>query len=183
MEPMTRTPRTPATCGLGDRILKVDHAGEHGAVNIYSGQLFMARLTAPGMVDELREFRAHEQRHRAIFAEELRRRGRPRCRSYWLCGVGGRVLGLITGLFGSGAISATTVAVESVVLRHLEQQLALLEDDDPAAVVAISAIVAEEQQHHDCSAGHLQGDRFWPRGLSPVVAAATEAVIWLGMRS
>ena len=31
---------------LGGRVLKVDHAGEHGAVNIYAGQIFMARLTA-----------------------------------------------------------------------------------------------------------------------------------------
>jgi len=179
---MKRVLQPSANSDLGDRILKIDHAGEHGAVNIYSGQIFMARLTAPGMVDELREFRAHEQRHRAVFGAELLRRGRPRCRSYWLCGFGGRVLGLITGLLGGSAISATTVAVESVVLRHLEQQLALLQGDDPSAVVAISAIVAEEQQHHDCSASHIQGDTFWSRLLSPVVSASTKAVIWLGMR-
>jgi len=179
---MKLTPQSSTSSDLGDRILKVNHAGEHGAVNIYSGQIFMARLTAPGIVDELREFRVHEQRHRAVFGAELLRRGRPRCRSYWLCGFGGRVLGLITGLLGAGAISATTVAVESVVLRHLEQQLALLQGSDPSAVMAVSAVVAEEQQHHDCSASHIQGDRFWSWLLSPVVSASTEAVIWLGMR-
>lgn len=166
----------------GDRIIKVNHAGEHGAVNLYSGQIFMARFTAPGMVDELKQFRAHEQRHRAIFAAELARRGRARCRSYRLCGIGGRVLGLITGLLGAGAISATTVAVERVVLRHLENQLSALHGNDPFAVAAISAIVAEERQHHDCSARHVQGSTFWSRLLSPVVSGSTEAVIWLGMR-
>jgi ubiquinone biosynthesis monooxygenase Coq7 len=35
---------------LANRILKVNHAGEHGAVNIYAGQILMARLLAPGMV-------------------------------------------------------------------------------------------------------------------------------------
>ncbi|WP_315386490.1 demethoxyubiquinone hydroxylase family protein [uncultured Stenotrophomonas sp.] len=166
----------------GNRIIKVNHAGEHGAVNIYTGQILLARLTAPHMVAELREFRSHEQRHRAIFRAELERRGRPRCRSYPLCGLGGLVLGLVTGLFGSSAIAATTTAVESVVLRHLEHQLEVLRDSDPAAVIAIASIVAEEQQHHDQSLAHGQTDSFWARLLNPVVTNSTEAVIWLGMR-
>jgi ubiquinone biosynthesis monooxygenase Coq7 len=170
------------THNLGDRILKVDHAGEHGAVNIYSGQIFMARFTAPDMVNELKEFRAHEKRHRTIFGAELLRRNQPRCWSYWLCGFGGCTLGLITGLLGSGAIAATTVAVERVVLRHLDQQLAALQDGDPSAVAAIFAIREEEQYHHDHSARHVQEGTFWLRFLSPIVSVSTEAVIWLGMR-
>ena len=66
---------------LGARILKVNHAGENGAVHIYAGQILVARLTAPALVAELREFRSHEERHRALFAAELQRRGQPRCRS------------------------------------------------------------------------------------------------------
>ncbi len=172
----------PVPTDLGDRIIKVNHAGEHGAIGIYTGQIFAAKLTAPRMVAELREFRSHEQRHRAIFGAELLRRGRRRCRSYWLCGVGGFVLGVMTGLFGRGAIAATTVAVESVVLRHLEHQLAALEGHDPAAVSAISSIVAEEQKHHDKSLEHIPAGTFWLKVLAPIVSASTEAVIRLGMR-
>lgn len=167
---------------LANRILKVNHAGENGAIHIYAGQIFMARLTAPSMLAELREFKSHEERHRAIFQEELDRRGRPRCKSYWLCALGGYVLGLLTGLFGRAAIAATAVAVERVVLRHLQHQLKLLAGQDEAAVQAISRIVTEEQQHHDQSAAQLTESRFWPRLLTPVVAASTESVIWLGMR-
>ena len=53
--------------------------------------------------------------------DRAQRRGKPRCRSYHLCGVGGWMLGLITGLLGRQAIAATTVAVENVVLGHLQQ--------------------------------------------------------------
>jgi ubiquinone biosynthesis monooxygenase Coq7 len=173
---------TPAFTDLGNRILKVNHAGEHGAIHIYAGQIFVARLTAPAMVGELREFKSHEEKHRAIFQEELRRRGRPRCKSHGLCAVGGCVLGLLTGLFGRSAIAATTVAVEQVVLGHLKQQLAMLEGQDEAAAQAISKIVEDEQHHHDRSASHLVQSRFWPRVLTPIVAVSTEAVIWLGMR-
>ncbi|MGH8037538.1 MAG: demethoxyubiquinone hydroxylase family protein [Stenotrophomonas sp.] len=171
-----------AATDLGGRIIKVNHAGEHGAIAIYTGQILLARLTAPRLVDELREFRSHEQRHRAIFGAELERRGRRRCRSYWLCGMGGFVLGAVTGLCGSAAISATTTAVESVVLRHLVHQLEVLQGHDPAAVAAISSIVAEEQQHHDQALEHVQAGTFWPRVLGPIVSSSTEAVIWLGMR-
>jgi ubiquinone biosynthesis monooxygenase Coq7 len=164
------------------RVLKVNHAGENGAVNIYAGQICFARFTAPGMVAELAEFKSHEEGHREVFWAELQRRNRPRCRSYWLCGAGGFTLGLITGLFGRRAIAATTVAVERVVLRHLEHQVKQLHGKDEAAVKAIESIVEEERHHHDQSASHIAVGQFWPRVLSPIVSASTEAVIWVGMR-
>lgn len=167
---------------LGSRILKVDHAGEFGAMAIYTGQIFMARLFARDLVSELLEFRDHERGHRAIFAAELKRRGRPRCRSYWLCGLGGLSLGLLSGLLGRSAISVTTVAVESVVLRHLTTQLNELRGVDEHAVTAIAAIVAEERLHHDRAANHVPVGSVWHGVLTPVISAATESIIWLGMK-
>lgn len=168
---------------LGSKILRVNHAGEHGAVNIYAGQILAARLTAPSMVAELAHFKAHEEKHRALFLEELQFRGVRRCRSYWLCGAGGFVLGLFTGILGRQFIAATTVAVERVVLEHLQTQLQELSGHDERAVVVISAIVEDEQHHHDQSASHLSPHRVVPALMGHVVSAATESVIWLGMRS
>ena len=167
---------------LGARIVKVNHAGENGAVHIYAGQIAVARFTARHMLAELREFKAHEEQHRAIFAAELQRRQRPRCRSYLLCGWGGYVLGCTTALFGQHAIAATTVAVERVVLGHLQQQVQQLANIDENAVHAIAKIIEDEQRHHDNAAHHLQGARWWPAVLTPIVSASTETVIWLGMR-
>ena len=167
---------------LGSRILKVNHAGEFGAICIYSGQIAIARLIARDLVPELVEFRSHEVRHRQIFGAELARRGRRRCRSYWLCGAGGLMLGLMTGVLGRSAIAATTVAVESVVLRHLDHQLAMLRGTDAAAVEAISAITEEERAHHDQAALHVDESGMLYRVLRPLVSMATESVIWLGMR-
>lgn len=164
------------------RILKVNHAGENGAIHIYAGQIFCARLTAPHMIPELLGYKADEERHRALFGDELQRRQRPRCRSYWLCGIGGYLLGLFTGLLGARAIAATTVAVERVVLGHLQQQIVYLAGKDEAAVSAIQSIIAEEQQHHDQSSAHARGESRWTAALSAIVAGATESVIWIGMR-
>jgi 3-demethoxyubiquinol 3-hydroxylase len=166
----------------GDRFLKVDHAGEHGAVSIYKAQLWMAMLRAPELVPELTEFLAHEIRHRSIFGAELARRGVARCRSWHLCGAGGFALGLLTGLLGRRAIAATTVAVEQVVLRHLAEQLRALGVGDGAARAAIERIVADERGHHDQSARHLVSPTRLERALMALVRGATEVVIWLGMR-
>jgi 3-demethoxyubiquinol 3-hydroxylase len=167
---------------LGDRILKVNHAGEHGAVNIYRGQRAACRWQSVALRRELEEFQAHEERHRAVFAEELRRRSVRRCRSYHLCGLGGLALGFVTGLCGRPSISATTVAVERVVLRHLEGQLRDLRESDPEAYRAVLSIVEDERSHHDRAALDKRQGVFWPRVLRPLVSAATETVIWLGMR-
>ena len=133
------------------------------------------------MKSEIEEFIAHEQHHRALFAAELERRGVRRCRSYHLCGLGGLVLGLITGMIGPRAIALTTEAVESVVLRHLQHQLTTLSSNDPVAAAVIKQIVQDEQEHHDRSAERLSKPPALDRLLARAVRAATETVIWLGM--
>ena len=166
----------------GDRILKVNHAGEHGAVNIYRGQRLACFWRDAGLKRELEEFRAHEERHRAIFAAELERRGLRRCRSYGLCGLGGLMLGLVTGICGRASIAAVTVAVERVVLRHLEAQLRELDGVDPPAHAAVSSIIEDERTHHDRAAQEPRQGIFWPRVIRPTVSAVTEFVIWSGMK-
>jgi 3-demethoxyubiquinol 3-hydroxylase len=174
--------RLAAAESLGDRVIKVDHAGEHGAVNIYRAQLLACRWRRSDIRSDLREFLDHEMRHRAVFAAELMRRGRRRCRSYHLCGLGGFALGLLTGLCGRASIAATTVAVETVVLRHLEAQMSTLRLMDPAAVAAIRLIIDDERAHRDRQGFESTAGLFWPRVLRPMVSWATEAVIWLGMQ-
>lgn len=167
---------------LGDRVIKVDHSGEHGAVCIYSAQIWVARWRAPGLVAKLIHFRAHELSHRTRFGAELQRRGLRQCRSYHLCEAGGFVPGLVTGLFGGGAIAATTVAIERVVLRHLHEQVAALEKLDTEAAEALREIIHEEQEHHDRSFAQLPSHSWATKLVDGVVAASTEVVIWLGMR-
>ena len=167
---------------LGDRVIKVDHAGEHGAVCIYRAQRWFAQFRAPEMVPELDHFLTHERGHRARFRDELARRGQRRCRSYVWCGVGGFVLGAVTGVAGRNAIAATTVAIERVVLRHMQEQVEELTGLDYEAVRALREIIVEEQEHHDISVARLPRRGVWPAIIDPAVSASTTVVIWLGMR-
>ena len=166
---------------LADRLLRLDHAGENGAVSIYAGQMAVARWTAPAMLDDLARFQADERRHRALFAAELQRRGLTRCKSFTICAVGGYMLGLVTGLLGRPAIAATTVAVEKVVLRHLERQITVLSTSDAAAARTVSDIVAEETAHRD-GFDAQRGSSLLLRPIQAIVSASAELAIWLGMR-
>jgi ubiquinone biosynthesis monooxygenase Coq7 len=134
------------------------------------------------MVGELTEFLVHERRHRALFAAELKARGRPRCRSFHLCTASGSIAGLVTGLIGRRAIAATTVAIERVVLHHLTLQLAALEGEDAGATATIRAIIDDEQEHHDRSASRLGRATLLERLIDRSIAFSTSAIIWLGMR-
>ena len=167
---------------LGDRVMKVDHAGELGAICIYTAQKWLAHWRAPDMVPELDGFLNHERSHRSRFAAELKARGMSRCRSFHFCGIGGWLLGAATGVLGRNAIAATTVAIERVVLAHMQQQLIELERCDVQAADTLRCVIGEEQQHHDLSAARLPDGSFWSKIIDPVVALSTECVIWLGMR-
>ena len=53
---------------------------------------------------------------------------------------------------------------------------------DAAAHAAISSILDDERSHHDRAAQEPRQGIFWPRVLKPAVSAATEFVIWTGMK-
>ena len=74
------------------------------------------------------------------------------------------------------------MAVERVVLRHLEIQLRELKGVDDAAYTAVAAIIDDERAHHDRAAHEPMQGVFWPRVLKPAVSAVTEFVIWTGMK-
>lgn len=168
-----------------ERMIKVDHAGENGAVNIYRAQKIGAGLYAFfGRADlrpRLAHFQDHEEEHRAIFARYLREASVRRCVSYHLCGLGGWMLGLVTGLMGARAIHATTYAVESVVLEHLNHQLDHLGSEDIRARDCVAKIYEDELSHHDAGQAGM-GESGLQRLLVTIVKACTSSVIAFGMR-
>jgi 3-demethoxyubiquinol 3-hydroxylase len=167
---------------IAEKMIKVDHAGENGAVNIYRGQHAVARFMHPRLCAGLAEFQGHEKEHRAIFQTYLADRGIRRCISYHACGCGGLALGLITALMGARAIAATTYAVEHVVLGHLNEQMTYLRNHDTTALHCVAQIRGDEQAHHDEAAEQMGAPDWLTCCLIRVVAFSTECVIRFGMR-
>ncbi len=160
------------------RILKVNHAGEYGAIRIYRAQLWLARRLQPPLVPFLETTLGHEIEHCRHFLDAMPLRGSRPCRAMWLWGLGGSALGLLTALMGRNAIFACTKAVEQTVHRHLDAQIAFLKDRDAPLRDLIATIQVEERQHL-----HHAADNLKPSPLNQVIEAvvnlSTEIVIWL----
>ena len=164
------------------KILKVDHAGEFGAINIYRSQILVSRIFGGEYVPMLEGFLKDEQRHLNIFWQEIKRRNGVKCKSYWLCGVGGYFMGFVSALLGKKGIMACTSAVESVVTSHLKKQLVYLESiGDKEAFQAVHSILEDEEHHRDV--GNAEGgEYFWYAPFRFFVSLFTKAVIRFGMR-
>ena len=165
------------------KILKVNHAGEFGAINIYRSQIFVSKFFMKDLVPLLRDFMEDEKRHMEIFWTEIQARNGIRCKSYWLCGVGGYFLGFVSSLLGRRGVMACTWAVESVVINHLHNQVAYLkEKDDVAALNAVENILEDEKNHRDTGFNEGGTGNIWYQPLRFSVSLFTESVIRFGMR-
>ena len=129
------------------RILKVNHAGEFGAIRIYGAQIAMARRLFPDIVPSLEEMHDDEIDHCRQFLEAMPPRSAKPCRIMSLWSLGGNVLGFLTALGGRNTVWICTEAVESAVHRHLEDQLTFLAARDPDLHALIAAIQEQELAH------------------------------------
>lgn len=169
----TRDPITIA------RILKVNHAGEHGAIRIYRAQIRVARWIYPDVVPFLEETLAHEMRHCALFRAAMPARQARPCRIMSLWGNGGYVLGLATALMGRQGIWICTAAVEGAVHRHLEDQLHFLDGRDAELRGLILSIQEQELSHLHHAEERMTSTGPWARGLGSFIAWSTDVAIWL----
>jgi ubiquinone biosynthesis monooxygenase Coq7 len=168
-----------------DGMLRVDHAGEYGAVRIYDGQLAVAQLLSWGRGrgrDEIGRMAEQEQHHLAAFDELLRaRRVRPTAlQPLWH--VAGYALGAATALLGERAAMACTVAVEEVIDEHYRAQAEHLGDRDPGLRDTIETFRADELRHRDAALAHGATDALGYGLISAVVKTGSRLAIWLSER-
>jgi ubiquinone biosynthesis monooxygenase Coq7 len=150
-------------------ILRVDHAGELGAVSIYRGQRAVLG-EAPGhgrIAGQLAEMEAQEARHLARFDALLnQRRVRPTALApVWR--LAGFALGAGTALLGDKAAHACTEAVETVIEAHYAGQVEEIAALEPELAAELSAFRDEELAHRDLAAA--EGAREAP--AYPLLAA------------
>jgi len=160
------------------RILRVNHAGEFGAIRIYGAQLALTGRYVDTRAF-LQETLGHEREHLQRFADLMPERGAKPCGALPLWGMGGSVLGLLTVGLGRNAVLTCTEAVERSVHRHLVQQLAWLADRDPALSRAIREIQVEELGHLAFAVDSKTANGRGLKALDGLVTGATEILIWL----
>jgi len=179
----TRPPRLPGDPPLADEVaamIRVDHAGEYGAVRIYEGQLaVLGRGRGSAAVREMSE---QERRHLAAFETLLReRRVRPTLlQPLWH--VAGFALGAATALLGERAAMACTVAVEEVIDEHYRGQAERLGGADPALTETIVEFRADEIAHRDKAVEMGAEEALGYDLLSAAIKTGSRLAIWLSER-
>ena len=180
-KPVPPRPGQGALAARLAEILRVDHAGELGAVHIYRGQRAVLGEAAghERTLGQLAEMEAHEAEHLARFDRLLtERRVRPTAMApVWR--LAGFALGAGTALLGEKAAHACTEAVETVIEEHYAGQIAELEAHDPALAAELSGFRDEELAHRDLAVE--EGAREAPgyAVLSAVIRTGCRAAIKL----
>jgi len=163
-----------------ERIIRVDHAGEFGAVRIYEGQLAVLKETESA--ETLQHMKEQEELHKKKFEELLRdRRVRPTLLSP-LWHVAGFALGAGTAMLGKEAAMACTEAVEEVIDEHYRQQLDTLGEEEAELKQTISKFRDEEIEHRDTARTEGASEAPGYELLTSAVKAGSKMAIWLSSR-
>jgi ubiquinone biosynthesis monooxygenase Coq7 len=165
---------------LVDRVIRVDQAGEYGAVRIYEGQLsVLGRTPAAGII---RRMAVKEREHLAKFNELIvERRVRPTAmQPFWH--LAGFALGASTALLGPRAAMACTVAVEEVIDEHYAGQVAKLGDDEGELRDLCEKYRLDEVEHRDAGLEHGAEQAPAYRALTGAIKAGSRLAIWLSER-
>ncbi len=138
------------TSSKTERMIRVDQAGEYGAVRIYAGQMAVMGARAPHST-EIAGMAEQEAEHKARFDRMIAERGvRPTLlQPIW--SVAGYALGAATALIGPEAAMACTAAIETEIDRHYTEQLEDLGDEDPELGEVIAKFRDEEREHRDAA--------------------------------
>ncbi len=175
-----RLPGDPSPRAMIERMIRVDHAGEFGAVRIYEGQLAVLDHSPRAAV--IRHMAGQERRHLAEFERLLvERRVRPTALTP-LWHVAGFALGAATALMGERAAMACTVAVEEVIDEHYAGQRDRLGADEAALRETIDRFRLEELEHRDTGLAHEAERTPGYELLTGAIKAGCRLAIWLSSR-
>ena len=134
-----------------EEFIRVDHAGERGAVKIYEGQLLALNTLVKNdsLKKTIEEMKIHEKEHCEFFEAEIKKRKiKPtKFLPLWdLLGVG---LGFSSTLLGKKATMLCTASVEEVIDKHYQNQIDQLGPDEKNLKKRIIKFREDELHHKD----------------------------------
>ena len=132
-----------------EEIIRVDHAGERGAIKIYEGQLLALNTiredkTLKRIIEEMKE---QEKEHLEYFEKEIQKRNMKATYMLPLWDLMGVSLGFGTALLGKKAAMLCTASVEEVIENHYENQLSKIGEDEKDLKTTIEKFKGDEVNH------------------------------------
>ena len=132
-----------------EEFIRVDHAGERGAIKIYEGQLLAldTLVKDDNLKKTIQEMKAQEKEHCNYFENEIKKRNiKPtKLMPLWdLLGVG---IGFGSTLLGKKAAMLCTASVEEVIDEHYKKQINQLKPDENILKEKIKKFREDELNH------------------------------------
>ena len=115
-----------------EEFIRVDHAGERGAVKIYEGQLLALNTLVKdeSLKKTIEEMKVHEIEHCEFFEKEIKKRGIEPTKFLPLWDLLGIGLGFGSTILGKKAAMLCTASVEEVIDEHYSNQINQLGKDE-----------------------------------------------------
>tara|TARA_B100000676_G_C17738813_1_gene660329 strand:- start:181 stop:714 length:534 start_codon:yes stop_codon:yes gene_type:complete len=134
-----------------EEFIRVDHAGERGAIKIYEGQLLALNTIVKNsnLKDTIEHMKEHEIEHCEYFEKEIRKRNIKPTRFLKLWDLLGLGLGFGTTILGKEAAMLCTASVEEVIQDHYANQINQLQDDERELKEKIVKFREDEINHKD----------------------------------
>tara|TARA_B100000686_G_C16260995_1_gene699246 strand:- start:84 stop:617 length:534 start_codon:yes stop_codon:yes gene_type:complete len=132
-----------------EEIIRVDHAGERGAIKIYEGQLLALKTIKQdeSLKNKIEEMKEHEKEHLEYFENEIQKRKIKPTSLIPLWDVMGVTLGFGTALLGKKAAMLCTASVEEVIEDHYKNQLKKIGNDEMILKAKIEKFMGDETNH------------------------------------
>ena len=132
-----------------EEFIRVDHAGERGAIKIYEGQLLALNTIVKdkNLKKKIEEMKIHEKEHCDFFEKEIKKRKIKPTKLLPLRDLLGVGLGFGSTLLGKKAAMLCTASVEEVIDKHYSNQIDKLEPDETNLKNKISEFRDDELHH------------------------------------
>ena len=132
-----------------EEIIRVDHAGERGAIKIYEGQLLALKTIIQNekLKDTIEEMKEHEKEHLEYFEKEIQKRKIKPTYFLPLWDIMGVALGFSTALMGKKTTMLCTAAVEEVIEDHYNNQIKKIGKDEKDLKNKIEKFKNDEADH------------------------------------
>ena len=134
-----------------EEIIRVDHAGERGAIKIYEGQLLALKTFKQDedLKKQIEEMKEHELEHYEYFDNEIKKRNIKPTKLLPLWDLMGVTLGFGTAMLGEKAAMLCTASVEEVIDGHYRDQTYKLKDDEKELKMKIEKFRQDELDHKE----------------------------------
>ena len=132
-----------------EEIIRVDHAGERGAIKIYEGQLLALKTIKQdeNLLNIIEEMKEQEKEHLEYFEKEILKRKIKPTSLLPLWDIMGVALGFGSALLGKKATMLCTASVEEVIDGHYNNQLKKLGNDEKDLKKKIEKFKEDEASH------------------------------------